>query len=143
MITVFRFETARFVITGNVEPEDMDPADSFEFQEDIDAVRNGDVEWFVASVIVADKNGRELAGDTLGGCAYKTFAEFFNGHRDPDPMNRNCSLMRAARGDNVSVGHYFPDMVRNAISQAREVLAEFRAIPLRTDRLQHDVPVNA
>jgi len=38
-------------------------------------------------------------------------------------MNRNCAPMRAARGDNVVVGHYFPQMVRQAIADARRTLA--------------------
>lgn len=38
-------------------------------------------------------------------------------------MNRNCSIMRAANGDNVMIGHYFPDMVREAVRQARAWLA--------------------
>lgn len=119
-------ETAHFLVAFHVEPEDMDPADSFEFQEDIDAVRNGNVEWFQAIVEVYGPHGELLGRDTLGGCAYNSVHEFITGHRDPDPMNRNCSLMRAARGDNTVICHYFPDMVRQAISDARD---RINAIP--------------
>ena len=38
-------------------------------------------------------------------------------------MNRNCTIMRAARGGNVCIGHYFPSMVHEAISEARKTLA--------------------
>ena len=44
---VWKFETARFTVALEIEPEDMDyPADLFEFQEDIDAVREGRVTIF-------------------------------------------------------------------------------------------------
>jgi hypothetical protein len=33
--TVWSFETARFVVALEIEPEDMDPADSFEFDEEV------------------------------------------------------------------------------------------------------------
>ncbi len=121
---VWSFETKRFRVALEIDPEDMNPADSFEFQEDIDAVRNGDVEWFQAAVVVyfkPDDGSRpiQIGFDTLGGCAYKTVREFYTSHRDPDPMNRNCSIMRAARGANVVLCDYFPSMVRAAIEQAR------------------------
>lgn len=123
---IWSFETDRFFIGLYAEPEDMDPADSFEFPEDIEAVRNGDVEWFCAVVRVYYKKDnfpeswwREIGSDSLGACAYKTLAEFYTAHRDADPMNRNCSIMRAARGENVTICHYFPDMVRTAIADAR------------------------
>lgn len=119
--TAWMFRTAQFSVELQVFAEDMDPADSFEFPEDIEAVRNGDVEWFMARVVVT-KNGREIGSDSLGGCAYRTIAEFYEGHRDSDPMNRNSSIMRAERGGNVAICHYFPDMVRVAIADARMTL---------------------
>lgn len=35
---IWRFETPRYTIGYWAEPEDMDPADSFQFEEDIEAV---------------------------------------------------------------------------------------------------------
>jgi len=129
------FETANFFIGFYAEPEEMDPADSFEFQDDIDAVRNGDVEWFCAVVRVFAKLGSDepsdwlgLGSDSLGGCAYNSVREFYTAHRDPDPMNRNCTIMRRAHnGANdpnakVSICHYFPGMVLEAIAAARATL---------------------
>lgn len=113
-------ETARFLIAFHAEPEDTDPADSFEREDDIEAVRNGSVEWFQAVVEVYGPEGELLGADSLGGCAYNSIREFYESHRDADPLNRNSSIMRAARGDNVCICHYFPDMVRNAISEARK-----------------------
>ena len=125
--TVWQFETKRFRVALEIEPEDMDPADSFLFQEDIDAVRNGDVEWFCASVSVYLDDVR-IAWDSLGGCAYRTIEEFYTSHRDLDPMNRNCTIMRRAwKGGNdpdapISICHYFPSMVKEAIGEARKVI---------------------
>lgn len=122
---VWTHETARFLVALSIEPEDdLDPADSFEFPEDIAAVRNGDVEWFRACVTVYGPEGEVLGSDSLGGCAYKTVREFYTAHRDPDAMNRNSSIMRAKQGQNVAICHYFPDMVRIAIKAAREQIAK-------------------
>lgn len=120
--TVWQFETERFRIALEISPEDMDPADSFEFEDDVEAVRNGEVEWFCATVSVYLDDVR-IAWDSLGGCAYRTVREFYTSHRDPDAMNRNCSAMRAVRGANVSICHYFPGMVSEAIGEARKYLA--------------------
>ena len=101
--------TARFVITGAVAPEEDSPEDHFQFQEDIDSVRNGDVAWFVARVQVATRDGIVLGNDYLGGCAYASVDEFF-------------------RQD----GGYFSDMVHEACHDARRHRA---AIPfLRVNR---------
>lgn len=134
--TVWEFKTARFRVALEVSPEDMDPADSFEFQDDIDAVKSGTVEWFCATVAVY-LDGRKVGSDSLGGCAYNTVKEFYTSHRDPDPMNRNCSIMRAKRGK-VSIGHYFPDMVAEAISDARRTLADAPRLRRVAAQVQHD-----
>jgi len=128
METVWEFETKRFRVALEIEPEEMDPADSFCFDDDIEAVRNGSVEWFGARVSVYLDDLR-VAWDYLGGCAYTTIREFYESHRDADPMNRNCTIMRRAwNGANdpnakISVCHYFPSMVREAIAEARKALA--------------------
>lgn len=103
---LYRFETANLVVTCYATPEDTDPADNFQFQDDIDAVRNGDVAWFCAVVTVTDKTGRELGRDVLGGCAYRD-------------------------GDEFVSGPYFHDMVRNALGEARTTLEQFHMIRLR------------
>lgn len=126
--TVWQFRTRRFRVALEIEPEEMDPADSFQFDDDIEAVRSGDVDWFCASVVVYDEHGCELGRDVLGGCAYNSVEEFYSSHRDPDPMNRNCSIMRAARGENVVICHYFPSMVSEAVSFARDYLRDHAGI---------------
>ena len=122
--TVWTFSTARFTVALEIMPEDMDPADSFQFDDDIEAVRSGEVEWFQARVSVYC-DGQRIAWDSLGGCAYKTIQEFYTSHRDPDPMNRNCTIFRAVPGnERTSICHYFPGMVSEAISEARKYLCD-------------------
>ena len=103
--TVWTFDTPNFRVALEIEPEDMDPADSFEFPEDIEAVRSGTVEWFVASVVVYAGDDpdslTEIGRDSLGGCAYRTVREFYTEHR-------------SGRS-----GSYFTDMIGRAIAQAR------------------------
>jgi hypothetical protein len=128
--TVWEFKTAQFCIALEIEPEDMDPADSFQFEDDIEAVRSGAVEWFCAVVSVY-YNGARISTDSLGACAYKSVREFYTSHRDPNPLNRNSSIMRTAHGANTCIGHYFPDMVANAIRDARHYLHNIQSIKLR------------
>jgi hypothetical protein len=115
-LELWRFETARFAVVCEALPEDMDPADSFDFEEDIQAVRNGEVEWFCARVRVLDNDGRELGSDTLGGCAYKTYSDFITAHRTAAADSRNTL---EAKAHHVVFCHYFPDMVRQALGEAR------------------------
>lgn len=110
--TIWKFETARFVIMCDVAPEDMDPADSFQFDADIEAVRNGEVEWFCVRVQVCTKDGTQLGADYLGGCAYKSASDFVTDHRGTG-------------------GDYFTDMIREAVRQARANMGRFAAMKLR------------
>lgn len=121
MLTLWTFKTAQYEIRLIAHPEDTPPEDAFEFEDDIESVRNGDVEYFCAEVAVY-KNGHKIGSDYLGACAYRTFKDFYTDHRDPDPMNRNCSIMRQKQGDNVVICHYFPGMVKQAIDDARKTL---------------------
>ena len=70
------------------------------------------------SAVIIEKDGKEIAADYLGESVYAwhNIHEFWIAHRDKDPMNRNCSMMREAKGGNVCICHYFPDMVRTAIA---------------------------
>jgi len=123
----FRTESVRVDLEVDFCPED--PKDHFEFEEDIEAVVSGEVLWFDATVNVY-VHDVHVSWDHLGACAYATFLDFVEGHRDSDPMNRNCSVMRAAR-KNAVVCHYFPDMVRTAVAEARQVIADMKSMPLR------------
>lgn len=121
---LWTFKTARFQVSLLAEIErypDLSWRD--EEQERYDAEHG--VEYYCFSVVVL-LDGRVIARDTLGDSGYANPHDFAREHRDPDPMNRNCSIMRAARG-NVCIGHYFPDMIHTAIGEAREYLS--KALP--------------
>lgn len=125
---VWTFNTERFCISLEIEVEsyphyDGDDEDG-EIQRQLD---NGSLVQFDSRVVV-ELDGVEIASDHLGASVYdpRTADEFWTAHRDPDPMNRNCSIMRASHpaGPNVSMCHYFPGMVREAIREARKHLAK-------------------
>lgn len=128
---IYRFETERFAISAIATPCDDDPAECFQFDEDIEMVRNGECEWFDV-IVTVELDGQPIGDDCLCACAYKTIDEFVEGHRDADPLNRNSSIMRAAKGDNVAICHYFPDMIHQAIRDARQNLIKTKSIYLRT-----------
>ncbi len=112
---IWTFRTKQFTVLFSVAPEDMDPADSFEFPEDIEAVRNGDVDWFVARVQVL-RNGHEIGSDYLGGCAYESPQQFAQEHI------KGAAYAREMRAKGFICGSYFPDMVRQAVADARRTL---------------------
>ena len=111
--TLWRFETANLVVTGAVAPEDSAPEDSFCEQDHIDAVHNGSLDWFCARVQVSTKAGTLLGDDYLGACAYENARDFFNEHI------REAAYAREQRAKGYLCGSYFPDMIREAIKQAR------------------------
>lgn len=123
--TVWSFETARFRVT-------LDIAEEFGYQYDGDD-ENGETQAkidsgeYVAfdSLVRVYLDGREISADALGGSVYvaNEVSEFWTAHRSKDAMNRNCSIMRAKRG-NVVICHYFPDMVRIAVAEARKALSD-------------------
>ena len=118
---IWRFDTARYTVACWAEDEDMAPEDGFEFDDDVAFASTGDPShWFCAFVGVfkgADDENSELIGyDCLGGCSYNSFREFVGGHREGGPENRNCLATKAR---NTVICHYFPDMVRQALSEAR------------------------
>jgi hypothetical protein len=96
---LWSFVTPRYTIAYWAEPEDMEPADSLEFAEDIEAIRSGAVDWFCAFMGAFDANGNLIDYDCLGGCAYTTARSF------AENDNRNG---------------YFRDMVHQTLTFARE-----------------------
>ena len=121
---LWRFETARFSVEFHAVEDDSNPRDHFQFPEDLEFAQKGGAAWFGAIVLVRLKDdsyngGAIIAHDSLWGCSYGSFEEFYTSHRDRDPMNRNCSVMRKARGGNVCICHCFPGMVLEAIREAR------------------------
>lgn len=123
---LFQFRTRRFTVRAVTYPCRDDPRDSFQFDEDVEAVTTGRVDWFDVEVTV-EFAGRVIGSDYLGGCAYVSAEDFVTGHRDPDPLNRNSSVMRSAKGENACICPYFPGMVAEAIADARGFLEKAAA----------------
>lgn len=117
---VWEFKTENFRVSLELEQEhgykyDGDDEDG-SIQQKID---DGDYVVFTSCVTVY-LHGSEIGVSYLGDSVYAdddTLDQFWKGHRDPNPENRNCSF------NNYRVGHYFPDMVKEAISEARKHLA--------------------
>jgi hypothetical protein len=137
--TVWQFKTERFVVKLSVTPEfgyryDGDDEDG-EVQHKLDT---GEYIAFESELSI-ELDGVEIAADYLGGSVYSwhNVHEFWTAHRGRNPMNRNCSIMRAAWSaktggqNNVGIGHYFPDMIRTACKEARAKLAELNTIHIR------------
>lgn len=129
--TVWAFNAGRFQVRLEIErlrgyQYDGDDENG-ETQAKLDS---GEYVAFESSVIV-ELDGEEIGRDSLYGSVYSadSVSEFWTAHRDSDPMNRNCSIMRAARGENVVICHYFPDMVRSAVREAREHVKAMRPAP--------------
>ena len=119
----WRFATNRFEVELQVWPETFPPEDVMDSKETIDAVHNGELEWFSARVVVLLDGDLEIAYDSLGCCVYVDADEFYTAHRDPDPMNRNCTIMHAEKGEDIFIGHNFPDMVRGVVADARRYVS--------------------
>lgn len=100
---------------------DGDDADG-ETQKKLDS---GEYIAFDSRVVVYFE-GVEVGQDNLGGSVYAVSDadEFFTAHRDRNPENRNCSI----KSNNYIICHYFPDMVRQAINEARENTAHMKLL---------------
>lgn len=131
MQTMWQFTIGRFTIRAAIEPSqdlDLSWCETGETQANLES---GLWEAFDTRVTVS-LNGMVVGEDWLCGSIYADPQEFFTDDRSADPMNRNCTIMRAAwRGEGnpdakVSICHYFPDMVRTAIGEARAWLASAR-----------------
>ena len=138
---MWRFDTARYTVAFWAEAEDSAPEDSFCDQRDVEYASNGDpAHWFCAFVGIFDEDGECIGSDALGGCSYGSFREFYSAHRwqysrnqrkwITDPRSRAwkaCEARRPRRNDGSRMdGHYFPDMVRQAIADARTTLGMHR-----------------
>jgi hypothetical protein len=129
--TKWQFRTKRFRVVLTLERDHGYQYDGDD--EDGETQAKLDSGEFVAfdSRVVVELDGEEIAADSLGGSVYEDGreSEFWTAHRDADPMNRNSSIMRAARGHNCVICHYFPDMVRTAIAEAREHIRSQASLP--------------
>ena len=118
---IWQFKTKRFAVILDCDLE-TDP--DFSWDETGEARRKceagiWDCVCFRVRVLL---DGEEIAADYLGNSIYADVRDFAREHRDPDPMNRNCTLMRAKHGANVQICTYFPAMVSETIAEARRVI---------------------
>lgn len=140
---VWSFETQKFIVELTFEPCDMPLESTFDDSvDDLDQLR-ADIEcgkflYFDALVTVSIKTDEgtpshwteehhPIAHDSLGACCYKP-GEFETGHRDADSDNRNTLAMKAR---NTVICHYFPDMVRQAVREARHIVGTYKAMNVR------------
>lgn len=90
-----------------------------------------------------DDEEEPIGVDHLGGSVYAadSISDFWTEHRSADPMNRNCSIMRDSHpaGPRVSICHYFPDMVRQAIREAREEMLSRKAAAARLPYIREEI----
>lgn len=121
METVWQFELGTILVRLNIIKDasyqyDGDDEDGAT-QAALDA---GELVAFDSCVEVL-KNGHVIGADYLGGSVYRSGdeSEFWTAHRTSAPEYRNTLEQKAARR---VFCHYFPDMVRSAIADARATL---------------------
>jgi hypothetical protein len=122
--TAWTFETAQF----RVELEISESVDAYDGDDDIVQVQleNGNYTMFDSLVRVVHKaTGAELGSDSLSGSVYAKPADFWRSHWASPAEGRNCSA------HSHRVGHYFPEMVREACKAARQRLVELGGIRIR------------
>ena len=129
---LWSFETARYTVAFFALEEDADPADLMDNNNEIERIRNSSnpAGWFCAAIGVYDEHGKLIGSDYLGACSYGSFREFYSDHRNSNQAHRNCSVqqwysrkdgrkLKSPRRTKYVVCHYFPGMVREAISEAK------------------------
>lgn len=116
---MYRFEIGSITVRATIEPDyDVDLSWD-ETGETAEKLESG--EWGAfGTIVTVERNGHVIGEYSLWGSIYADPTEFFTAHRDPDPANRNCSV--SGRPDGTAICHYFPDMVRSAIADARRTL---------------------
>lgn len=103
-LQMYRFETANLIVRATIEP-DSDVDTSFDETGETKAkLASGEYEAFGTVVTVSTTSGIKLAESSLWGSIYAVPSDFFTEHRG-------------------NPGHYFPDMVREAVAEARKALA--------------------
>lgn len=127
---MWSFETRNFLVVASIEPSAHVDCSFDETGETAAKIDSG--EWCAFDTFVTVYcRGQVVGQDVLCESIYADPREFFTAHRDADPMNRNCTIMRAKNGDNVSICHYFPGMVVDAVRQARDNVWQLGRIKVR------------
>ena len=114
MERMYTFNVGRFSIYADIEPSsdlDLSWDDSGEVREKLDS---GEFYAFDTRVSVW-LNGAMIGSDWLCGSIYADPADFFSEH---------IGLAIKSRADGCNYGAYFPGMVKEAIAEARQWLAD-------------------
>lgn len=122
--TVWTFATKRFRVELQITLLESYRYDGDDEDEETQlGLDDGSIVAFDSRVFVY-LDEQVVGVDYLGGSVYEhdKIADFWTAHRDPDPMNRNSSIMRTEKGQNYGICHYFPSMVAEAIKDARTEL---------------------
>jgi hypothetical protein len=130
--TVWEFQTARFLVKLQIDDQ-FDWCNIYDEDSETQAgLNSGELIAFDSRVIV-EFDGAEVGADYLTWSIYEAghVRDFWTQHRDLNPMDRNCTLMRAVQGENCCICHYFPSMVRIAVGEARSAMRKVQAVYLR------------
>lgn len=120
---MWTFETAQFTVQAYITEDEQLDLSWDDDGETAEKLSTGEYVSFGTVIEVTHKpTGIVIGQDSLWGSIYADPREFFTDHRDPDPLNRNSSIMRASKGGNVVICHYFPSLVAEAIADARSNL---------------------
>ena len=124
--TIREFKTPNFTVRVTAEEDNyLD----LSFDDDDGSVReglnSGELIAFCAKAAVYCQ-GTELATDYLGGCIYRSIAEFMD-HRECGKQNK----LYAAKGERGRCGSYFTDMVKQVCSEARKKLKRLQQVKAR------------
>jgi hypothetical protein len=110
---MWQFRTEQFSVIAYIEP-DYDTDLSWDVTgEGREKLESGEYEAFGTEVVVYWR-GKEIAADYLGGSIYRNPRDFFCEHH---------GIVAKSRADGVRYGCYFPDMVRQAVREARQALS--------------------
>lgn len=119
--TVWSFATDKFTVKLQLSPEDGYQYDGDDPDGETQAkIDSGEYIAFESRVVVM-ANGKVIGSDYLGGSVYDASEvdQFWTSHRTSSAEYRNTLAQKAK---NICICHYFPDMVRIAIADARKTL---------------------
>lgn len=127
---VWKFRTERFAVSLSIQPDYGYQYDGDDPDGETQAKLNSGEYVAFDSFVTVELDGRVIGRDSLGGSVYAAgeVTEFWTAHRDSPAEYRNTLAQKAA---GRVICHYFPDMVRQAIRDARETLADMRSVRVR------------
>lgn len=131
MGTIREFRTAQFRVIVDAVPDcDLD----LSWDDDggtREGLESGRFISFCARVRVLHDTLGEVGTDYLGGCIYECL-EAFDDHRKVKAYERELNAKRRKQHKaKVSIGSYFSDMIRSAISEARKTVSGAQSVYVR------------